>query len=696
MARASGLKPWQWEIVMTETTKIDVPDAFLNVDRDAWLDAVDAALKGASRSRLETKTLDGYTIEPLYPRRADAQPQSGRPAGRPWSIIQRIDHPDVKLANAQIIEDLEGGASGLELALASSAGSRPGEGICVANLADMNQLLGGVYLDLIDLRLAAGHEGTTVLPLLVAHLEQAGVDPAKIRLHAGFDFFGSVARRGWARAGYSEGAARAVDAYHFLTRLGMEPRLSEADGRPWHDGGASAAQELGCVLATGVEYLRAMEHAKIDPAVWGKLIGVTLVADADQIGTIAKARAMRRLWACVLAECGVEEHPLNLHMQTSDRMLTAKDPFVNLLRNTVAAFSAGIGGADSVQVLPHTAAVGLPDAFARRLARNTQSILIEESNLHMVADPAAGSGAIEARTEQMATAAWDFFQEIETKGGLAQALHAGFIQDQLAGTNAARAKAIASRKQPITGVTEFPNLDEKQVLVLDVALLDVDDVETKRTVPEPGDGARFEALVRAFQEGARVTELQDKDAAGEDAQPRVTPLACRRDAEPFEALRDRADYALRVDGQRPAVFLACLGPLAEFTARATWTQNAFAAGGFAAAGGEPVDDLNALMTAYKVSGARIACLVSSDAIYAEQAEAAAKALKEAGAAHLYLAGRPGELEDALRAAGVGTFLYAGGDLLALLQDAHRLLGLAPASDPDTNTKNGASAREDLA
>jgi len=677
---------------MTEPTKIDVPEDFLRADYDAWLEAVDAALKGGSRNRLETKTLDGYTIEPLYPRRADVQPQAGRPAGRPWSIVQRIDHPDVKLANAQIIEDLEGGASGLELVLASSAGSRPGEGICVANLADMNQLLGGVYLDLIDLRLAAGHEGTTVLPLLVAHLDQQGVDPSKVRLHAGFDFFGSVARRGWARAGLSEGAERAVDAFHFLSRLGMTPRLAEADGRPWHDGGASAAQELGCVLATGVEYLRAMEQGKLDPAAWAKLIGVTLVADADQTGTIAKARAMRRLWSCVLAECGVEEHPLSLHMQTSDRMLSAKDPFVNLLRNTVAAFSAGIGGADSVMVLPHTAAVGLPDAFARRLARNTQSILIEESNLHMVADPAAGSGAIEARTGQMAEAAWDFFQEIEAHGGLAQALQTGFIQERLASTGAARAKAIATRKQPITGVSEFPNLDEKQVLVLDVALLDVDETGTRRAVPEPGNGARFEALVRAFQEGAKVTEFQVDDAAGAQDRLQVTPLACRRDAEPFEALRNQADHAMRVNGERPAVYLACLGPLAEFTARATWTQNAFAAGGFAAKGGEPADGLDAVIAGFKESGAKLACLVSSDAVYADQGQAAARALKAAGVTHLYLAGRPGELEDALRAAGVDTFLYAGGDLLALLQDAHRLLD--PAAD--TNTENGASAREDLA
>ncbi|GGB50346.1 methylmalonyl-CoA mutase [Roseibium aquae] len=673
---------------MTDLTDFEIPEAFLGADRADWLAAVDAALKGASRDRLQTRTEDGYAVEPLYPKRSDAQPQMARPAGRPWSIIQRIDHPDVKLANAQILDDLEGGASGLELVFASSSGAQPGGGICMNSMEDMDQLLSGVYLDLIDLRLVAGHEGTTVLPLLVAYLDHIGLDPSRVRIHAGFDYYGLLARRGWALAGLSDGVARAADAYFALSRLGATPILAEADGRPWHDGGASAAQELGCVLATGVEYLRAMEHSRIDPARWAALIGFTLVADADQIGTVAKARALRRLWSCVLSECGLEDHALALHMQTSHRMLTARDPFVNLLRNTVAAFSAGIGGADSVAVLPHTSAVGLPDAFARRLARNTQSILIEESNLHKVADPSAGSGAIEARTGQMADAAWAFFQEIEAKGGLGRALEPGFIQDRLNETRAERARAIASRKRPVTGVSEFPDLEEKPVLVLDVPMQDVGEVDMTQTLPEAGGGARFEALVKAFKDGARVAELQGGLGAEAATRTIVRPLDCQRDAEPFEALRRRADHAMRVTGRRPAVFLACLGPLAEFTARATWTKNALAAGGLASAGGEPVEGLDSLVAQFKQSGARLACLVSSDRVYAEQGPAAATALKAAGAAHLYLAGRPGEQEEPLRAAGVDSFLYAGGDLLTFLQDAHRLLGLAE--------DDASPAQEDLA
>lgn len=314
-------------------------------------------------------------------------------------------------------------------------------------------------------------------------------------------------------------------------------------------------------------------------------------------------------------------------MTTSRRMLTRRDPWVNLLRNTVASFAAGVGGADSVCVLPHTQAIGVPDAFARRLARNTQSMLLEESGLAKVMDPSAGSGAIEARTDQLCIAAWALFQEIEAAGGLAAARQSGLIDQKIAATRAKLEKDIARRKRPITGVSEFPNLSEAAVAVLQ---------------EEGGSGGW-------------------------------------RYAEPFEALRSAADAHETATGSAPTVFLASLGKLAQFTARATWTANAFAAGGIISVEAAVYGSVSDIAAAFKESGAALACIVSSDDVYETDAEGAAKALAEAGAKHVYLAGKPGEREAAYRAAGVGTFVFAGCDILDLLRDAHGFAGIERAA-----------------
>jgi methylmalonyl-CoA mutase len=375
-----------------------------------------------------------------------------------------------------------------------------------------------------------------------------------------------------------------------------------------------------------VAYLRMLEAGGHDLERARDAIGVVLVADADEFLTIAKFRAMRRLWAQVEAACGLAPKPLRLHAETAWRMMTRRDPFVNILRATMAAGSAGLGGADVVTALPYTLALGLPDAFARRVVRNSQIVLIEESNLARVADPAAGAGAFEALTQNLVEAAWDAFQAIEREGGIVASLRQGRIQARIAETRAVRARNVATRREALTGASEFPFLAEKPVAVLDVAA---------------------------------APRSPSSDGA----------LPSHRLAEPYEALRDASDAYLARTGRRPALFLANLGTVAVFNARATFAANAFAAGGIEALDNEGFSDPDALAAAFRASGASIACLCSSDAVYATQGVVAADALRGAGATTIYLAGKPADLMDALRAAGVDAFLHAGCDLLALLGEA---------------------------
>jgi methylmalonyl-CoA mutase len=402
-----------------------------------------------------------------------------------------------------------------------------------------------------------------------------------------------------------------------------------------HDAGGSEVQELAFVLATGVAYLRALEGAGVALDQARSMVYARLSADADQFLTLAKFRALRLLWAQVEQGCGLAPKPLLISADTAWRMLTRRDPYVNMLRATGATFSAGLGGANSITVLPHTLALGLPDAFARRAARNTQLVLLEESNLAKVSDPAAGSGGIETLTQQLGEAAWSLFQEIEKAGGVFAALEQNLIQRKVTATRTLREANIARRKEVLTGASEFPNLHEAHVAVLD----------------------------------AKPVAL----APYGEAKIKFDPLPPIRLAAPFERLRDRSDQILKENGARPKVFLANLGTPADFTARAAFAKSFFETGGIEAIDTEGFTDPAKLAAAFKASGATLICLCSSDKTYAGHATAAAKALQAAGAKHIYLAGRPGEQEAALRAAGVNDFIFAGGDALAMLQEAYRLM-----------------------
>ncbi|MEM7429811.1 MAG: methylmalonyl-CoA mutase family protein, partial [Pseudomonadota bacterium] len=331
----------------------------------------------------------------------------------------------------------------------------------------------------------------------------------------------------------------------------------------------------------------------------------------------------RLLWARVIEACGASPKPLRLHAESSWRMLARRDPHVNLLRATAATFAAATAGADTLTVLPFTAAIGLPDRFARRMARNVQLVLAEESNLGYVADPAAGSGFIDSLTRDLAEEAWAQFQRHEAAGGIVEALKAGSLTAQVDETRTARLRNVSRRKDALTGVSEFPNIHEAPAEVLAPAAV------------ANGSGG--------FQ-----------------------PM---RLSEPFEALRDAADAM----GDRPSVFLANLGLAADFTVRSTWAANLFEAGGIEAPQNDGFAGLEEVVSAFNASGSEIAVLCSSDAVYTEEAAGAAQALSGAGAKHVYLAGRP---DDQLSAAGIGTFVYAGCDILAVLQETHRMLGVS--------------------
>ncbi|MFE0106118.1 methylmalonyl-CoA mutase small subunit [Streptomyces sp. NPDC059009] len=575
----------------------------------------------AAEEALSTALEDGLTTRPLYTAR-DAAPDAGFPGFAPfvrgaapegnapggWDVRQRHASADPARTNEAVLADLENGVTSLWLAV--GPGGLPVDGL--------EQALSGVYLDLAPVALDAGDQAAPAARELLRLYEAAGVADDAARGTLGVDPLGHEARTGTA----VDLTAAAVELARRCGERHPGLRALTVDALPYHEAGGSAAQELGAALATGVAYLRDLAGAGLGVEEACAQLEFRFAATADQFLTIAKFRAARRLWARVAEVAGAPAAGAQRqHAVTSPVMMTRRDPWVNMLRTTVACLGAGVGGADAVTVLPFDHSLGLPDTFARRIARNTSTILLEESHLARVIDPAGGSWYVERLTDELAHAGWEFFQEIERAGGQAGALRSGLIGDRLAATWAERGKKLAKRREPITGVSEFPLLAE------------------------------------------RAVEREPAPATPAGGLPRV-----RRD-EAYEELRARSDAHLEATGARPKVFLAALGPAAAHTARATFAANLFMAGGI-----EPVHDPVSVNTAsaaeaFAASGASVACVCSSDALYAEQADEVAKALKSAGARQVFLAGR-GEYAD------IDAYVYAGCDAVAVLTSTLDLMGVA--------------------
>jgi methylmalonyl-CoA mutase len=595
---------------------------FPPADEAAWKALVEEALKGAPFASLRSESYDGIAIEPLYARAQGAQRIAGRAAGMKWSVVQRIDLPDAKAANTQALADLSNGANGLNLVFEGAVGDY---GYAMpATAAAISQALDNVYLDAgIAAELDFGPPSRQAAKLMAEHVRAKELKPSALDIRFCFDPLGARAMRGAFPMPWPELAPVVTGLIGDLAAEGFKGPFAVADGRPVHAAGGSEAQELAFVLANALAYLRALEQHGFDLDRARRLIFFRLAADQDQFFTIAKLRSLRKLWARIEKACGLAPRPAFVCAETAWRMMTKRDPHGNIVRGTIAALAAAVGGADAVTVLPFSAALGAPDAFARRIARNTQTILIEESNLHRVADPAAGSGAIEAITDALCQTAWWFFQRIEKAGGAAEALETGLIQRVVARVGTEREANVARRKDAIVGTSDFPDLHEDEVDVF--------------APPRPAAVA-----------------------------PRASALRRIRLAEPFERLRDRSDAYLATHGTRPKVFLACLGRPADFNARASFAKSLFEAGGIEAV--EASDDN--LAKRFADSGTAIACLCSSDKVYAREAVEAAKALAAAGAKHIYLAGKPGADRAALEDAGIRTFLHQGCDTLAILNAAY--------------------------
>lgn len=571
-------------------------------------------------ARLRTTTADGLRIEPLY---TESDIPLGHPGVMPftrgtmtktspatgWDIRQFHEDPDVAFTKAQILADLERGATSVWLRLGPDA-IAPSDLAAVLDEVDPN--LAPISVSSIEDQVAAA-------TALAEYFTATGAPHATGNF--GLDALAAAARTGApAELGpQAEWVAKALAQFPGVRALTV-------DALPYDDAGAGDVDQLAFAIATGVAYLRDLEAAGISPEQAFGQLAFRVSANTDQFTTIARLRALRRLWARVGEVSGVPANARGAiqHAVTSWRMITRDDPWVNLLRGTIATFAAAVGGAEIVTTLPFDTAWGLPDDFSRRMARNTQLVAAEESNIGRVIDPAGGSWYVEQLTDQLATKAWATFVEIEEAGGMVKALSSGLVADKIAGVSTERAKRLATRKLPLTGVSMFPKADEEPV----------------KAKPRPAAPAR----------------------AG---------LAAHRDAEVFEALRDRAAAA----AQKPEVFLACLGARRDFGGRETFTAALLGVGGIAtpsSEGGTP-EEIAAKASA---AGAKFVILCSSAKVYAAEAVPVARALKAAGVGTVYIAGRKKETAAEDVDDVIDGEVFDGMDVVAFLGEAMDRIGVA--------------------
>lgn len=678
-------------------------------DAQAWRAQVEAELKGASFEKaLVTSLLEGIQLQPVY---------AGSGPGAPEGLAQQF--PATRGAHDRLRTSTPGRWTPAARWRAPSAGHR-GTSLAALVKEALEHGIEAVWFETpgellalpaaalksttpIQVRVDTGIDAEAALKVL-SHLTQRPSDAniAFSKLSLGLDPLSWLAQNAPSHAGFSvtqladfAQVMRACDAHN---RSSSSRRGAEGNpGAPvkafmvstevYHNAGAHAVQELAYALASTVSLVRLMSTQGIRPAEVLEQMEWTFATGRDVFLEVSKLRAARLLWQKLLSAFGLsstsgrlnasasavatsaseasatqgpseESATLSIHAVTSRRTLSRFDPWVNLLRTTTQAFAAMLGGADVITVSPFDEALGVPESLGRRIARNTHTILREESHLDAVLDPAGGSFFVESLTESLARAAWAHFQKIERQkregleaeagdvsgphaaasSGMVAALLNGMIRSEVAATAAQRATRLAKRQDALTGVSEFP-LPSEQLLVREAASWS----QYKRPSGE---------------------------VAGRPDDPGDFPFPLRSDAAPFESLREKASTTLKPAALR--LYVACLGPLAEHNARTTWVQNVLWAGGYELIQGldEAPDDAEKRVAghveAFKASGAQNVCLSGMDERYATTGPSLAAALKQAGAQVVVVAGRPGAMEAAFREAGVSEFLYVGCDVLQSL------------------------------
>jgi methylmalonyl-CoA mutase len=431
-----------------------------------WLDAVGAVLGDKDFDEVLVANLrGGLRIDPLYLRDSSMQEEgtsdylpdggSSRRASQVsgllngWDIRQRHWLTTPEETNRAILTDLERGANSIELLVGA------------VDQESLAETLQGVLMDVAVIAPIGIGDNVAVAKNFLACAEGGKIDRTELLADLSCDPIGQFVTQGTIRDDIDDSLIRVGDLAHYVAQEYGQVSTIRVDGSPYAHAGADHVTELAALTSTGIKYLQTMCDSGMEIEDAFRQILVVVTVGTDQFLDIAKIRAFREIWRRVGDACGVADVPLRLQASTSLSILSKVDPWVNLLRTTIGCFAAVIGGSDIVSVASFDSAIGLPNDFGMRLARNTHLVLMEEANIHRVIDPAGGSWYVESLTDQLAESAWESFQKIEKNGGILNELETGNLQNSIQTMRSETQRRVASNEQIIVGVNQFTSEEER-------------------------------------------------------------------------------------------------------------------------------------------------------------------------------------------------------------------------------------------
>lgn len=692
---------------------------------DEWRKAAEAALRGAPFEKLLiTKTHEGIDLQPMYWAEDAADvPHMGSFPGfapfvrgtsalgyktDPWEVSQELKEAAPEAFNRALLADLERGQTAVNMCL--DVATMLGEdadtpetdyvgkgGVSISSLGDLGKALDGVDLRQTPIFVAAGASAIPMGSMALALLEKQSAAKEELSGCIGADPLGELAREGRLPRALNGAYDDMAQFAAWASRNAPKLQTILVRGHPYHDGGGNAVQELAFAIATGVEYLRELQArgVSIDQAAPSVLFAFSL--GSNFFMEIAKLRAARILWAKVVAAFGGNEdsQKMRIHARTSGWNKTLYDSNVNMLRTTTEAFSGVLGGCDSMHIGPVDEVAQVPNDFTRRVARNTHTVLRDETGLTRAIDPVGGSWYVESLTNTIAERSWDLFREVEKQGGMAKALQAGFPQDQVAGVAAQRAKSYAQRRDVLVGTNMYASVGEKPLVVSDFdyaafqqaraaklnAYRDATDPQWRTSalqkLAQSSPDDRIDKAVHAVSGGATIADLCGALCANETMDPLIEPVKIQRGAQAFEDLRRRSEVYTQTTGGSPKVFLANMGPIPQHKARADFSRGFLEVGAFEVIGNYGFESTDEAVKAALDSGAPAVVICSTDKTYPELVPAIAKGVKDAKPdTQVLVAGYPADHIDAFKQAGVDDFIHVRANCYELLNNLQNKMGVA--------------------
>jgi len=718
--------------VMSLETKKKTLDDKLNLKKEftpptfeEWKSKVEAELKGASyEKKLITKTYEGIDLKPIYTKSdienlelSDELPgftnyvrgtKASGYLGKSWEVAQEIPYADADELNAALKNDLSRGQTSININLdeATKLGQdadyaeteNVGEGgLSVSGLKSLERVFEGIDITKYPIHVDAGFTSVLFLMLFNAFLKKKKINIKKLSGSIHSDPIGYLAERGILPVSFEFAFDKMKLSVEWTNKNANGFKTVGISGMPYNNAGATAVQELAFVISTAVEYLNQMIEKGLSAETVAESMRFTFGAGPFYFMEVAKFRAARVMWSKVLEQFGVaeEKRKMFIHAKTSLSNQTVYDPYVNMLRTTTEAFSAVVGGVDSIHTNPFNESFSLPDTFSRRIARNTQIILNEESNLSKLIDPAGGSYFVEKLTDDLLKESWKLFKEIENKGGIIEALKSGFVQSLISEVTAAKTKDIAKRKSVVVGVNMYANTKEEKVKPI---LLNKEEFKKKRAeylqkYRIEGDNKKNSAILEKLQklsdinsdiieigieaalEGATLGEISQSTRAVRGEEVKVNKLIKFRTGELFESLRDACENYKIKTGVKPKIFLATMGPVKQFKGRADFSRGFFEAGGFDVEYPNGFATTDEAVEAALKSNANAVVICSTDETYPELVPGNTKGIKDADKnISVILAGFPKEQIEAHKQSGVDDFIYLGADVYGILSALLKKIG----------------------